>query len=167
MKGQSEVIVFVLLFLIGVTLFLSSVIWSQGIFNRNSDMAKLNNVENFMVNLDNKIQNIVKLGGQDSIDYGIQATIQLTSPNTIEIQSPLTVKIPADWVVIPSKYSNITEKLDGNLLRLRLQYPTDSYAIYLYTDGPTLATPQKVYIEKVSTYTQNNIEYIKVKITFK
>lgn len=167
MKGQSEVIVFVLLFLIGVTLFLSSVLWSQGIFNRSSDMAKLNNAENFMVNLDNKIQNVVKFGGQDSIDYGIQATIELVSPDMIEIQAPITVKIPVDWVNISEKYSIISERLDGNILRLRLQYPTNSYSIYLYTEGPRIATPKTVYVEKVSTYKENNVEYIKVKITFK
>ncbi|MFQ6056854.1 MAG: hypothetical protein ACE5J3_12835, partial [Methanosarcinales archaeon] len=59
MKGQSEIIVFILLFLIGFILFSSSVLWSRGIFQRNVDIGKINAAENFMKNLDEKIKNII------------------------------------------------------------------------------------------------------------
>ncbi|MDD5416706.1 MAG: hypothetical protein PHU12_01895 [Candidatus Aenigmarchaeota archaeon] len=166
MKGQSEIIVYILLFLIGLSLFMASVVWSRGIFDRNSDMAKLSEVESFMTGLDNKIQNVIKFGGQDSIDFRIRGTIELNEPDTIEIRSPLTVQIPEE-VNITSSYATITERLEGNLLRVKLTYPVKEYGVDFYTEGPTIATPQKVLIEKGDTYESGGILYIKVKITFK
>ncbi len=166
MKGQSEIIVFVLLFIIGVSLFISAIMWSRGMFDRNSDMAKLNLAESFMRNIDGKIQNIIKFGGQDSIQYGFDATIELVGSDTIEIRTPLSVDIPDQWVNIQSSPSIIREKKDGDMFRIQLYYPSDTYSLYLYTEGPKVATPQKITIEKGSSFTQGGKTYVKVKITF-
>ncbi len=166
MKGQSEIIVFILLFIIGVSLFLAAVLWSRGIFDRNADMAKLNAAESFMTRLDDKIQNVMKFGGRDSIDYNIDATIELIGIDKIEVRSPVTIEIPREWINISSDGSIIKEKLEGDLLRVQLYYPEDEYAVHLFTEGPRIATPQKVVIEKDSTYKDNNRLYVKIRLTF-
>ncbi|MBU3905011.1 MAG: hypothetical protein KJ906_02600 [Nanoarchaeota archaeon] len=171
MKGASEVIVFVLLFLIGVSLFLSSVVWSQSLFERNSDMAKLNSVEAFMNQLDSKIQNVMKFGGKDSIDYGINAPIELVGTNIIEIRTTMTVDIPNEWINITvGENSEIREIKEGTILRLQLFYSDDnperSYAIHLETDRPRVATPQKIYIERGNSFKSGEITYNSIKLTF-
>jgi len=146
---------------------MSSIIWGQNIFDKSSDMAKLNSAENFLNDLDQRIQNIIKFGGQDSLDYNIGATIEILDPNTIEMRSKFSVNIPNEWINISSGYSVISEKFDGTTLRMQLYYPQNQITPYLYTDGPRVASPQKVYIEKDSTFTKNDKTYIRVKITFK
>lgn len=146
---------------------MSAIVWSQGIFTRSNDMAKLNSAENFLNNLDQKIQNIIKFGGQDSLNYDIAATIEVLDPSTIEIRSQFAVDIPNEWINISSGYSVISEKLEGTTLRMQLHYPQSQITPYLYTDEIRIATPLRVYIEKDSVFTKNDITYVKIKITFK
>ena len=171
MKGASEIIVFVLLFLIGVTLFLSAVVWSQSLFERNSDMAKLNSAEAFMNKLDGKIQNVMKFGGKDSINYGIGASIELIGTNIIEIRSSTSVDIPDEWISISvGKNSEIREIKEGTIMRIQLVYPDDfperEYSIHLETDGARVATPQQIYIEKGTSFKSGDITYNSIKLTF-
>jgi len=166
MKGQSEIIVFILLFVIGVSLFLSAVVWSRGIFEKNSDVTKLNSIETFMSNLDDKIQGVIKFGGKDSINYNLDATIELVDSGTIEISTPLSVNIPETWVKLKEDGSIIRERMEGDILKVQLQYLPDSYAVHLYTDGPIIATPRTVFIEKGSSFESEGRTYIRVKVTF-
>lgn len=171
MKGQTEIIVFVLIFIIGVALFLSSVVWSQGLFTRNSDMAKLNSAEAFMRNLDNTIQNVMKFGGKDSVEYNIDATIELVGTNAVEIRCPMSVEIPDEWINIETnENSEIREKKDGTILRLALVYPDNyperQYSIHLFTDGAKIATPQRIIVEKAPSFKSGDITYNSIKLTF-
>ncbi len=175
MKGQSEIVTFVLLFLIGVILFVSAVAWSGNLFERNVDLAKITSAENFMTNLDKEIQSIIKFGGQKTINYNIDGTIELIEgdPDKIEIKTPANVVVPDYWINISSSESHgvIQEMLDGNIFRIHLFYPVqDNYGIDLFTEGPRLATPSRIKIEKEGTITRiiDNEDYIfvRVKITF-
>ncbi|MFQ6020738.1 MAG: hypothetical protein ACE5J4_01805 [Candidatus Aenigmatarchaeota archaeon] len=166
MKGQSEIIVFILLFLIGFILFSSSVLWSRGIFQRNVDIGKINAAENFMKNLDEKIKNIISFGGSESIDYTLDSNIELLNENTIEIKLPVTIDLPRKWVNISSDVSIIREILEENILRIQLTYPEKDFAVEFFTEGPTLAKPDKIKIEKRSVYSKDNISVIRIEITF-
>lgn len=163
MKGQTEIIVFVLLFIVGVTLFMSAIVWGRGLVEKNSDIAKLNSAEAFMKNLDLKIQSVISFGGTDSIVYNIDAPIELVSSNSIEIKSELSVNIPSDWTIIKQNGALIQERMERNIFRIRLYYPESNYKVELYTDGPRIANPNQILIEKTTSITPDTI---RIKITF-
>jgi hypothetical protein len=144
MKGQSEIIVFVLLFLIGVILFVSAVAWSSGIFEKNADMLRVTASEKLIQDLDNSIKDVIKFGGSKIIDYTIDGTIELVDEKTIEMKVPASIELPDYWINITSGSSYIRERLDGNLLRIQLIYEN----IELYTEGPRLSKPDSIKIEK-------------------
>lgn len=79
MKGQSEVMIFVLLFAIGLMIFIIAVFWSWSIFHQNMDMAKVAGAENFMRKLNDEILNLIKYGGSTSLDYNLDGTIELVN----------------------------------------------------------------------------------------
>jgi hypothetical protein len=169
MKGQTETINLVLLFSVGVVLFISAVVWGRTILQQNIDNSKISFSENFMTSLDKKIGDVVKFGGDDKMGYGFDSTIELIGDNTIEIKTPTSVTtIPNYWVNVtnfPESY--IREMLDGNVFRIQLVLKETSYnKISLFTDGPKLATPKSVELEKNSTKEDNGIIKILVKITF-
>lgn len=56
--------------------------------------------------------------------------------------------------------------LDGDVFRVQLVFPGDDYNVEFFTDGPTLAKPKKVMIEKNSTEIENDKAAIKIRITF-
>ncbi len=75
--------------------------------------------------------------------------------------------IPDYWVNISSDSSYyIREMLDGDVLRVQLVYPENEYKVEFFTEGPTLAKPKKVRIEKNSTTIENNKGTIKIRVTF-
>ena len=80
MKGQAEIIIFLLLFIIGVLLFASATVWSRGIFQENVDFTMLESAERFMKDLDSRISDVIKFGGMQEIDYGIGGTIEIDYP---------------------------------------------------------------------------------------
>jgi len=98
MKGQSETIVFVLLFLIGITLFATAYVFSSGIFNQNLDVAKIESAENIMRSLDSKIQSVIGYGGSQSFDYALNEEILVFDANTLEIRFPVSIEVPRYWV---------------------------------------------------------------------
>jgi len=164
MKGQTEIIVFVLLFIVGVSLFMSAIIWSRGIVDRNSDVVQLNSAEVFMKNLDSKIQSVISFGGQDTISYNLDAPIEIIGDNIIEIRTPLSVNIPDQWISLKDGDSVIRETMQRGLFRIQLYYPEGGdYNIELYTEGARISTPNQIRIEK-STSTEPGI--IRIKITF-
>ena len=50
-KGQSEVVTFILLFLVGLALFMASIAWSSGLFQQNVDIGRVATAENFIFEL--------------------------------------------------------------------------------------------------------------------
>jgi len=144
MKGQSEIIIFVLLFLIGVILFVSAMLWSSEIFERNADMLRVTVSEKLMQDLDESIKDVIKFGGSKIIDYNIDGTIEMLDEKTIEMKVSASIELPDYWINISSDSSYIREKLEGNLLRIQLIYQD----IELYTEGPRLSKPESIKIEK-------------------
>ncbi len=165
-KGQSEIVVFLLVFLIGVILFISASIWGRGIFEQNVDTEKVTGMENFMRSLDSKIQRIVKFGGDDSIGFGLDSVIELMNSQTIEIRSQVGAPLPHYWVNISVDTSVIREILDVNTLRVQLTYPQEAFLINLTTTGPKIAKPNLVKIRKGSVRTINGVTVIDVEVNF-
>jgi hypothetical protein len=166
MRGQSEILVFVLLFIISIALFVAATSWSRNIFQQNVDVAKIENTEKFMRDLNENIQSIIKFGGSREIRYNIDGTIGLFDSETIEVKIPVSIPLPKDWVNISSDNSYyIQERLEGDTLRIQLKYPENDYKVELFTDGTTLSNPRYVYVERNQT-TNVGKTVIRIKITF-
>ena len=164
MKGQGELIVFVLLFIVGIFLFTAATIWSRSIFQQNLDVTKLETVEKFVKDLDENILKVIKFGGSKEIEYNLDGTINVSS-NLIEVRTPISLPLQENWINISSDTSYIQERKEGNDLVLQLIYPQGDYEVEFFTDGPELAQPIYVRIEENSTVL-NSITLIKIKITF-
>ena len=100
----------------------------------------------------------------------IDAPIELVGTKIIEIRTPMSVDISDKWVnIFVGANSEIREIKDGTILRIQLVYPDSEerpFSIHLETDGPRVATPQKIYIEKGISFKSGNINYNSIKLTF-
>lgn len=166
MKAQGEIIVFILLFIIGLTLLVSATFWSRGIFQQNVDMANVQSSEKFMKDLNSNIFNIIKFGGFKEMRYSMDGTLSLVDNQTIELKIPISIPMPDEWVNISSDSTHyIQEMLDGNMLRIQLKYPESDYRVYLFTEGSRLASPEYVSLERNGT-TILGKPTIRIKVTF-
>lgn len=169
MKGQNEILIFILLFVIGIALFVSASNWSKGIFQQNVDVARIENAEKFMKDLNEIISNTIKFGGSQEMEYGLDGTIELnaTSNNTVEIKTPdVSIPLPTDWVTISNDTSYIREKLEGNNFRIQLVYPQSSYKVEFFTEESRIARPVYLIVERNQTYISSGLTVIKIKVTF-
>jgi len=169
MKAQSEILVFVLLFLLSISLFTIAVFWSKDIFQKNIDMAKVSSAEKFMKDMDYSIQSLIKSEGYQEIDYNVDGPITLLDDKNIETRTVITsdISLSNQWNNITSGSSYVSEILDGDVFRVRLTYPeSEYYKVEFFTEGPTLSKPKSVKIDKNSTYYENDKLTIKIRITF-
>ncbi|MEM5778599.1 MAG: hypothetical protein QXD43_02185 [Candidatus Aenigmatarchaeota archaeon] len=165
MKGQSEILIFVLLFIISIALFTAATIWSKNIFQQNVDVAKVENSEKFAKELNEAILNVIKFGGSQEIRYNIEGTIELLNDNTIEIKVPISLPLSEQWVNISSDTSFIRERKEGDYFKIQINYTNNQYKVEFFTEGPKLATPSYIVIENNETYF-STVTVIKIKITF-
>jgi hypothetical protein len=168
MKAQSEILVFILLFLLSIVLFTITVYWSRDAFQQNVDITRVSSAERFMKEMNYDIKSLMKYGGHKEIDYNVDGPIKLVDNHTIEVKTVVTsdISLPTSWNNISSDYSYISEVLDGDVFRVRLVFPEDDYSVEFFTDGPTLAKPKRVVIEENSTDIENGKATIKIRITF-
>jgi hypothetical protein len=168
MKGQSEILVFVLLFLLSIGLFITAIFWSKGIVQNSVEMAKVSSAERNAKDISESIDSIVKFDGYDEVDYSSDGPIVLLNDNTLELRTTVTtdLSLPKSWTTIASEGSIIREMLEADILRIQLNYPETDKKIVLFTDGPTLAKPNIIRIEKNATLVENGKQTIKIRITF-
>ena len=168
MKAQSEILVFVLLFFLSISLFAIAVYWSKDIFQQNIDITRVSSAEGFMKEMNYDIKSLIKYGGHKEIEYNVDGPITLLGSQTIEVRTVVSsgISLPTSWNNISSDYSYISEMLDGDVFRVQLVFPKDDYNVEFFTDGPTLAKPKKVIIEENSTDIKNGKATIKIRITF-
>jgi len=166
MKGQSEILIFILLFVIGIALFTSATIWSKSIFQQNIDLARVENAEKFAKELNDNILGIIKFGGSQEMNYNLDGTIELNTTNNNMIEVKVLVKLPLSnqWVTISNDTSYIQEKLEGDVFRIQLVYPQVNNKIEFFTEGPRLAKPRYIAIER--NQTESGLTVIKIKVTF-
>jgi hypothetical protein len=166
MRGQNEVLIFVLLFVIGIALFTSATVWSRGIFQQNIDVARVESSEKFMKELNDAVLNIIKFGGSQEMEYNLDGTIELLDDKTIEVKVPVNLPLSSQWVNISSDTFFIQEKLEGDMLRIQLNCTQSNYKVEFFTEGPRLAKPDYLSVERNSTYDASSLTVIKIKITF-
>jgi hypothetical protein len=168
MKAQSEILVFILLFLLSIGLFTITVFWGKDIFQQNVDMTKVSSAEKFMKEIDYNIKSLIKFGGYKEIDYKVDGPIILIDSKTIEVRTviPSGISLPTSWINISADSSYIREMLDGDVFKIQLSYPENEYNVELFTEGPILAKPKSVKVESNSTYFENDRLTIKIRITF-
>ena len=169
MRAQSEILVFMLLFLLSMSLFTIAVFWGKDIFQKNIDMTRVSTSENFMKEMDKSIKSLIKSDGHQEIDYKVDGLLKIINNRTIETRTVITsdISLSKEWVNITSDSSCISEKLDGDVFRVQLTYAeSESYRIELFTEGPTLSRPEIVRVEKNTTHYENGKLTIKIKVTF-
>ena len=167
MKGQTKIIIFLLLFLIGVILIYSANLWGSGIVQQNVDLVKIETAENFMRNLDNKILSLIEYGGSRLTDYNFDFPIQLVGDNTFELSFESSISLPNYWINITTgKGSFIRERQDENVFRIQTVYPESDYRVEMFANGTTLAIPEYIVLVKNDTYMQGSKTVIKIEITF-
>ena len=168
MKGQSEIIVFILLFLIGIALFSSAFIFSTGIFNQNIDIARITSAENIMRSLNDKIQNVIGYGGSQSIDYSLNENIEILDSQTLEIKFPINVEVPRYWINVSSNQrSYVREMLEGNIFRIQLIYPEANDLKIEFISDTYIAKPSIITIQKNSTLNIGERPVIRIRLVFK
>ena len=169
MRAQSELLVFVLLFLLSVGLFTIAVLWGKDIFQKNIDMTKVSSAEKFMRDVDYSVKSLIKSEGYQEIDYIVDGPLTLIDNENIETRTVIVsdISLPTDWINISSDSSYISEKLDGDVLRVQLAYPeSESYRVEFFTEGSTLSKPKIVRLEKNSTYYEDSKLTIRIRIAF-
>lgn len=168
MKGQTKIIVFLILFFISIVLFSSTNLWGKGIIQQNIDLVKIQNTEKFIKDLDESIISLVNYDGTRKLDYNFDSPVQLLGSNIIEISFPSSVNIPAYWVnVTYGDRSYIREKMEGNYYRIQLVYPTNNdYRIELFSNGSTTSTPQHILLIKNDTYNFEGQTAIMLQVSF-
>ncbi len=168
MKGQSEIVVFILLFFIGIVLFSTAFIFSSGILNQNLDIGKVTSSENIMKSMDSKVQSVIGYGGSQTLNYGLNENIRIVDSQTLEIYFPVDVDIPSYWInVTTNPRSYIREMKDEDIFRIQLVYPEADDLKIEFTSDITESKPSMITIEKISTSTSSGKPIIRIGLTFK
>ncbi len=169
MKAQSEILVFILLFLLSIGLFAVTVIWGKDIFQKNIDMAKVSSIEKTAKDIDYSIGSMIKFGGKEEINYDVDGIVTLVNNDTVEIRTVVVsdISLPKDWINISSDSSYIREVLEGDVFKVQVVYPeNDDRIVELFTDGSSVSKPRMIRLEKNSTSIENNKATIKIRMTF-
>lgn len=167
MRGQTKIIIFLILFFIGLIIISSANLWGQGIIQQNVDLVKIERAEDFVKYLDNTIINLVEYGGARRVNYNIEVPIQVIGDDTIEINFKSAITLPPYWINLSSTESSfIRERMDGNLFRIQIVYPSSDYRIELFTNGSSMRTPEYIFLVKNDTYTDTGQTVIKIEISF-
>jgi len=182
MRGQGDILVFLLLSLIGLVLVFSAMSWGQGVFTGSSDSTKFENARAFMERLDGTIVSVSRFGGSESVAMGTEGTLKLVQNTSdpldvsLVFSMPSNLELPAEWAPIntanPSRTgaasdtaSVLMQRKNGGEVELRLFYRTrDGYAIEPYTDGSRVMTTGIVSVEGAGTEKLGNITASKVKL---
>lgn len=179
MKAQTEIIAFVLIFMVSVVLIFSAIMWGKPLFEKNIDASSLASAEQFMKELDRKIQSIASKGGKERMDFNLKGTLKLiegkeTVPDdVIEFEASTNLKLPEKWILLntanESKIGKATDTSSvireiklGDVLKIQLFYRLrENYVIDLYSEGNAI-TSTGVTIEKIS----DSVEKIEGKDVF-
>ena len=176
MRGQSQIVVFVLLLLISLLLVFAAVSWGSGVSQKNIDVGRVTAAENWMRELDRAIQSVVRAGGSVQLDYPLDGQIGLADVglnDTVEVSMPVTLDLPNYWLNLTAAGESglIRQRKDGDMLRIQLLYPPrPGFAVDLFTEGAQIATPSAVLVERNSTYVQNiggtNYTVVRIRLGF-
>ena len=177
MKGQSQIISFILLFAIGTGLLASAVLWSNQAFKTNKDYMDIESAENMMSDLESKIESVAEYGGMEKEDITVDGTVELKEKcfknyTCLEYKTETSVEIPNYWVYLENDTSVIRERRIGTRLQIQLFYPYNEtnfgYGIEMLSGENRIGSIGSIIeIQKSGTYYQNNMPIIKIKLTFR
>jgi len=176
MKAQSEMVTFVLLFVIGILIFIAAIVWGRGVTEQNIDTAKIVSAERFMKSFNEQVESIVRSGGSQTISYPLNMEFRFVESgisDVLEIRDEIVGGVVPDNpidITSPGSLGTIREWMDGPLFRIQLTYPLqDSTAIDFFTEGSITGTPKRITIEKNSTFSMQvggkEYEVVRLKIT--
>ncbi len=178
MKAQSEVLNFILMFLILIIMIFAAYFWALPIFEDSNDTAKKNIAEHFIRELDSKIQRIAKFGGYETIDYNLDGILQIKENATdrwIEYKTLYKPKFTEKWFYLSGNEtfevgqtdtkSIIKERKKGNNLYIELWYRKTGNTKIEIIPTQKIVT-RHIKIEKLKTIAENGINKILVKIDF-
>lgn len=168
-KGQTEIVSFVLLFMVGVMLFVVAVTWGRGMVEQNVDTSKIVASEKFMDDLNSAVESTLRQGGKQTVEYRLGELITFNDDeNSITMSMQSTSNVPNNWVNIsrPDSVGIIRERIQDGVFSIQLIYPANNeFFIDLFTEGPVESTPQFIAVERDSSYIENNQTKVRIKIT--
>ena len=182
MRGQGDILVFLLLSLIGLVLVFSAMSWGQGVFAGSSDATKFENARAFMGRLDTAIVSASRFGGEESVAMGLEGTLKLVQNTSdpldvsLVFSMPSNLELPADWApvntanaskagCIADTTSVLMQRKNGAEVELKLFYRTrDGYAILPYTDGSRVMSTGIVTVAGGGSEKLGGITVSKVKL---
>lgn len=131
-KGQTEIVSTTLFFLIAIILLFSVFVWGNSVIGGNSDEARLFASEQFMRNIDDKIQNIAKNGGIETLRMPSGGSIIIAEGGIIEYGLQGKADMPQEWLYIYGSESPevgiteppsvIREKKENDRIKIHLYY---------------------------------------------
>lgn len=101
MKGQSEIIGYVMLFLIGIGLVGTAIIWGIPLIHKKQDAKKMDDIYNFFLLLNEKIKSVAKGGVEETLTFPAEGVATLFPSNYNGIENNSIV------FSISSKVSNV------------------------------------------------------------
>jgi len=182
MKGQTEIISFSLNIFILFLLMVYAYVWGTEIFREHVDKAKLFSAEDFLRDLDSRIQWVAKFGGEDKIYFDVPGTIEIKKNETwfVEVTVNSEQDFPEDWIYLWNTQKGITdfesmirEKKSGTKIILQLIYNLrDGYSIYLVPSTNRIGSRgSEIIIENIGsdyiTLGNKQISVEKVKISIR
>jgi len=110
MKAQSEIVGYLLLFIVGIGLVSTAIMWGIPLIHKKEDAKKLDDVYNFFILLNNEIKNVAKSGEEKTLSFPVDGVIVLypwnysgIENNSIVFSFPSkvsTVAVDKGWIPI-------------------------------------------------------------------
>lgn len=172
MKSQSEILSFSLLFLVSIILIFFAFFWGKPILEKNIDGNRIILAEQFIRDLDSKIQVVSKFGGREVIEFNLYGDLELIQNESyndiIEFRMPITLELPEKWVFLENSTVIIREIKQGDVFKIQLFYSIRSnkkdFVIDLFSDGNTITSGGSIAIEKNETIIEEDIIKTRVKL---
>ena len=146
MRGQTETLVFVILLLIGVSLFTAAVLWGRSVISRGIESATPGNAEQFLSLLEENIRSVERFGGLEKIHFGSIGTLEVISGDTVELRIESSADVPLEWVNTTTPSSTLSKRREGTEIVYRLVLK--NLALPLSNPTTRIASPSQVLIEK-------------------
>lgn len=146
MRGQTETLVFVILLLIGVSLFTAAVLWGNSIISRGTESSTPNNAEQFLSLFEETVRSVERFGGSEKIHFGSIGTLEVISGDTVELRIESSADVSQEWVNTTTPTSTLLKRREGTEIVYRLVLK--NLALPLSNPATRIASPSQVLIEK-------------------
>ena len=188
MKGQHEVLTPVLLTGILVAIVGSVYLWGLPLIQKNKDIAVLQQVENFVMNLNEKIKEVANTQGKEEVKINVPAMVSFNSTEnsiTVEVKTKGTIysvgriyfvrndnEFEGTWGKDDAGVIYVdTTDLDGEYLQKytlkyrRLNAPNKKYRISLVGEDKVVGENHVIVIEYKGVEEEGNLVTTFVEIT--